>query len=634
MKSFYIPILIILISSTTIFAQHGRQKKATELFNSFSFIKSIEKYEKLVAIDFNKQQALQKIGDAYMMLRQPASALKYYQQVIDNDKLSASYYYNYAQALRGTKQYEASEKWMKKFRTIAVNDSRGPLFFTKNNITNSLQNNNKYTLSNHSVNTEFSDFGGVDYNNEMLFVSARDEGVSIIRKYAWNEQPFLDMYTLNSGKVSKVTGNVNSKFHEGIPTFSPDKKRMYFTRNNYLNQSITKDNKGTVNLKIYTAELVDNDWINIKETSISNDQYSVGHPSLNADGSQLYFTSNMPGSIGGSDIYVSEVNSNGTLGVPKNLGTSINTEGNEMFPFIHKNGALFFSSDGHVGLGMQDIFVAIQNKVNEYSSIVNLRSPINSNKDDFAYFLDDKGRNGYISSNRDGGKGDDDIYTFKRIPPLKVKGQIFDDANNHPLENARIALQDSLGNEIAYFITKEDGKYEQYIDRNSSFILEGTKPKYTSASRRFQTYKMDDKDELTVNLNINFVLKPIEDVIVLADLETIYFDLDKSFIRPDAAIELDKVVTLLKKYPEMVIRLESHTDSRGKDAYNLGLSERRAKSTYDYILNNGISSHQLTSYKGFGETQLINHCSNGIKCSVQEHQLNRRTEFIILQMKN
>ncbi|PCH99614.1 MAG: flagellar motor protein MotB [Flavobacteriaceae bacterium] len=622
------------MSSTSIFAQQGKQKKATELFNSFSFIKSIEKYEKLVAIDFNKEQSLQKIGDAYMMLRQPESALKYYSQVTDNNKLAASYYYNYAQALRGTKQYKASEKWMEKFKNSAVNDSRGKLFFTKNKLINSLKNNTKYILSNHSVNTALSDFGGVDYNDNMLFVSARDKGVSIIRKYAWNEQPFLDIYTFNSGEVSKVAGDVNSIFHEGVPTFSSDKKRMYFTRNNYLNHSITKDDKGTVNLKIYTAELEGNQWKNIKETSINNDQYSVGHPSLNADGSKLYFTSDMPGSVGGSDIYVSEVHSDGTLGTPKNLGSSINTEGNEMFPFIHKNGALFFSSDGHVGLGLQDVFVAIQDKNNVYTSIVNLGSPINSNKDDFAYFLDDKGRRGYISSNRDGGKGDDDIYSFKRTPPLKVKGQIFDDANNQPLGNARIVLQDSLGKEIAYFITKEDGKYEHYINRNSSFLLEGNKEKYTSASRTFNTYKMDDKDEFTINLNINFTLKPIQDVVILADLKTIYFDLDKSFIRPDAAIELDKVVTLLKKYPEMIIRLESHTDSRGNDAYNLALSERRAKSTYDYIINNGITTGQLTSYKGFGETQLINHCANSIHCTIQEHQLNRRTEFIILQMKN
>lgn len=628
MKPLYTLAFLVLISGTSILAQSGKQRKAEQLFNSFSFIKSIEKYEVLVANNYNKDLALQKLGDAYMMLRQPESAVKYYSQVVDNNKLPASYYYSYAQALRGTKQYKASEKWMEKFKNVASDDSRGNLFFKNIDISASLKNRDKYTLSNLSLNTAFSDYGGVKLGNAMLFVSTRDKGVSIVRRYAWNEQPFLDMYISTEDKVEKVAGAVNSIYHEGIPTFSPDKKRMYFTRNNSR-----KDDKGTVNLKIYTAEFVNNQWVNIEETNINNDQYSVGHPSLNKDGTQLYFTSNMPGSIGGSDIYVVDVNKDGSLENPKNLGSIINTEGDEMFPFVHKDGALFFSSDGHIGLGLLDVFAAVQDTDNNYISVVNIGTPINSNKDDFAYFLNDSGSNGYVSSNRDGGKGDDDIYAFRRVPPLKVKGQIFDDANNLPLENARIALLDSLGNEIAYFITKSDGLYEQYINRNAHFILEGTKEKYSTARRDFDTYKMDDKEELVVNLNVNFALKPIEDVVLLADLKTIYFDLDKSFIRPDAAVELNKVVSLLQKYPEMIIRLESHTDSRGNDEYNRGLSHRRATSTYNYIINKGISTDQLIDYKGFGETQLINKCKNKVPCSKEEHQLNRRTEFIILQMK-
>lgn len=631
MKKLYTFALLVIISCTSIFGQSGKQLKAEQLFNSYSFVKAIEKYESLLAKNYNKELSLQKLGDAYMMLRKPKAALKYYSQVKDNNKLPATYYYNYAQALRGTKQYKASEKWMEKFRELSPIDSRATRFFKNKDTTFSFKNQDKYTLTNHAVNTALSDFGGVNLNESMLFVSTRDKGVSILRKYAWNEQPFLDIYMTKDGITEKVAGDINSLYHDGIPTISPDKKHMYFTRNNYLNNSTKKDNKGTVNLKIYTAELVENRWIHVQETSINNDQYSVGHPSINKDGTQLYFTSNMPGSIGGSDIYVVDIAKNGQLGKPQNLGNIINTEGNEMFPFIHTNGALFFSSDGHNGMGLLDVFAAVKDEENEYINVVNLGAPINSNRDDFAYYLSDTGNNGYVSSNRDGGKGDDDIYSFKRIAPLKVKGQIFDDANMKPLENARIALLDSLGNEIAYFITKNDGMYEQYIQRNTTFVLEGTKDKYSTARKNFNSYKMDNQEELVINLNVN--LKPIEDVVLLADLKTIYFDLDKSFIRPDAAEELDKVVVLLQKYPEMIIRLESHTDSRGNDEYNLSLSERRAKSTYEYILKNGISSQQLTGHQGYGESQLINKCKNNIPCSKVEHQLNRRTEFILLQMK-
>ena len=339
----------------------------------------------------------------------------------------------------------------------------------------------------------------------------------------------------------------------------------------------------------------------------------------------------MPGGIGGSDIYVAIINEDGSLGMPKNMGDVVNTEGNEMFPFIHNEGTLFFSSDGHVGFGLLDIFATIKDKDDVVVNILNLGEPINSTQDDFSYYLSKEGFDGYISSNREGGVGDDDIYKFTKIPPLMLKGQIFDDANNAPIENAKVVLTNSKGEEIAYFITEADGYYEHIVDRDANFILEGSKEKYTSITKEFNSFNLDKEKELVVNLNVG--LKPIEDVVLLADLGIIYFDLDKSNIRPDAALELDKVVSLMNKYSGMVIRLESHTDSRANDDYNMRLSNRRAKSTYEYIISNGIDAERITEYEGFGETQLVNKCSNGVKCSKEEHQLNRRTEFVILKMK-
>jgi len=636
MKAIKLLGIVFLLICSSSFGQSGKLKRADKLYNSFSFVKAIDKYEKLIDTNFNKSYSMRKLGDSYMYLRKPKEAAEIYKYVVKQENVPEEYFYYYAQALRGSGDYEGSKIWMEKYKEKAGKDSRITEFFEKKDFISAMFNLKKqYSLSKINFNTEFSDFGAVEYNNELVFASSRDEGVSTKRKYAWNAQPFLDLYSVGKdgtvNQVEKINGDVNSIYHEGPATFSADGSKMYFSRNNYYENEKGVDKKGINNLKIYRADLINGKWTNITGVHFNNDEYSVGHPSLSSDGEKLYFTSDMPGGIGGSDIYVVDVQKDGTLGTPKNMGNVMNTEGNEMFPFIHDEGTLFFSSDGHVGFGLLDIFATISDENENVVNILNLGEPINSSKDDFSYYLSSEGFDGYISSNREGGVGDDDIYKFTRIPPLMLKGQIFDDANNEPIENAKVVLTDANGEEIAYFITEADGYYEHIVDRDANFVLEGTKEKYTKLSKEFNSFNLDREKELVVNLNVG--LKPIEDVVLLADLEVIYFDLDKSNIRPDAAIELDKVVSLMKKYPGMVIRLESHTDSRANDQYNINLSNRRAKSTYDYIISNGIEVSRITEYEGFGETQLVNKCSNDVKCTEAEHQLNRRTEFIIIKMK-
>jgi len=636
MKTIKLATIVFLLICSSSFGQSGKLKRADRLYNSFSFVKAIDKYEKLVDTNFYKSYAMRKLGDSYMYLRKPKEATEIYKYVVQQENVPAEYYYFYAQALRGVGNYDESKIWIDKYKQVADKDSRVTEFLDKKDFISAMFNLKKqYSLATTNLNTSFSDFGAVENNNEVVFVSSKDEGVSTKRKYAWNAQPFLDLYQVDKGgsveEAKKIKGDVNSIYHEGPASFTTDGKKMYFTRNNFFEGEKGKDKEGINNLKIFSAELVNGVWTNIKGVHFNNDEYSVGHPSISSDGKKLYFTSDMPGGIGGADIYVVAVNEDGTLGTPKNMGAIVNTEGNEMFPFIHNEGTLFFSSDGHVGFGLLDIFATIEDENSNIVNILNLGEPINSSKDDFSYYLSEEGFDGYISSNREGGVGDDDIYKFTRIPPLKLKGQIFDDANNEPIENAKVVLKDANGEEIAYFITEANGYYEHIIDRDANFTLEGTKEKYTRLTKEFNSFNLDKEKELVVNLNVG--LKPIEDVVLLADLETIYFDLDKSNIRADAALEIDKVVALMNKYPGMVIRLESHTDSRANDQYNLALSNRRAKSTYDYIISNGIDTSRITKYEGFGETQLVNKCSNGVWCSKADHQLNRRTEFVIIKMK-
>ncbi len=639
MKNIKLLCIAFVLISTSTFGQTAKQKRAERQFNNFSFVKSINTYEKLIDTSFNKYYAMRQLGDAYIMLRQPEKALPIYEKVVQQPNVPSEYYFYYAQTLRANGQYEASKEWMKKYRDAGnKEDSRVKNFFKHEDLASGIFNSReKNFLKKVNFNSKYNDFGAVVLNDQIVFTSSRDEGVSVKRLYAWDGQPLLDMYQVpmegaSAETIKKLEGDVNTIQHDGPATFSADGTKMYFSRNNfYENKKITND-KGVMLMGIFSAELIDGKWTNIKPSNLNNANYIVYHPSLSQDGKKLYFSSDMPGGLGGTDIYVSDVNPDGSLGTPTNLGNIINTEGNESFPFIHsEEGTLYFSSDAHVGAGLLDVFAAVKDENDNIVNVINLGEPLNSEKDDFAYYLSPDGLNGYISSNRKGGMGGDDIYAFTRIPPLTLKGRIFDAVNGEPVEGAKVVLARNNGEEIAYFITEEDGYYEHLIDRDKEFVLKGSKAKFQDVQKEFTSFGLEKERELIVDLNIP--MSPIEDVVILADLNTIYFDLDKSNIRPDAALELDKVVTLMNKYPEMVIRLESHTDSRADDQYNMGLSNRRAKSTYEYIIAKGIDPQRIPKYEGFGESQLVNKCSNGVPCTEEEHQLNRRTEFIILKMK-
>ncbi|MDT8416850.1 MAG: OmpA family protein [Lutibacter sp.] len=639
MKNIKLLCIAFVLISTSTFGQTAKQKRAERQFNNFSFVKAIDTYEKLIDTSFNKYYAMRQLADAYIMLRQPEKALPIYEKVVQQPNVPSEYYLYYAQTLRANGQYEESKEWMKKYSDAGnQEDSRVKRFFEKEDLASGIFNaREKNFLKKVNFNSKYNDFGAVVLNDQIVFTSSSDEGVSVKRRYAWDGQPLLDMYQVplegaSASTATKLEGDVNTIHHDGPATFNAEGTKMYFSRNNFHDNKKITNNKGVMLMGIYSADLVNGKWTNVKPSNLNNADYIVYHPSLSKDGKELYFSSDMPGGFGGTDIYVSDVNADGSLGTPKNLGEIVNTEGNESFPFIHyEEETLYFSSDDHVGAGLLDIFAAVKDQNGNIVNVINLGEPINSEKDDFAYYLSPDGLSGYISSNRDAGMGGDDIYAFTRIPPLTLKGQIFDAINGKPVAGAKVILARKNGEEIAYFITEADGAYEHLIERDKEFVLKGSKAKYQDVQKEFNSFGLEKERELIVDLNIP--MSPIEDVVILADLNTIYFDLDKSNIRLDAALELDKVVTLMNKYPGMVIRLESHTDSRADDNYNMKLSNRRAKSTYEYIISKGIDAKRIPKYEGFGESQLVNKCSNGVNCTEEEHQLNRRTEFIILKMK-
>lgn len=661
----HILVIVFVLICSTLFAQQGRQKRADTLFNKFSFVKAAKVYRELIQKNYNRDYATRKLADCYAYLRDPRNAARYYKNVVKQKNVPIEYYYKYAQSLRGIKKYDESQDWLKRYKdsggVVNANDFSKDINF----ITSVFGAEQQYFLDRFRFNSKFSDFGAFEQDGKVYFTSARDEGSAVKRIYGWNEQPFLDIYEAdvkskkNVDFSAKIKGDVNTIYHDGPITLTKDGKTMYFSRNNFNKNVEVKDNTGLTNMKIYRATLIDGEWTNVEDLSINGDNFSTQHPALNVDDTKLYFASDRPGTKGGSDIWVVDIFPDGSLRNLKNMGEVINTESAEGFPFINNENVMFFSSDGHTGLGLLDIFATLKDEDNndEIVGVINVGVPVNSNADDFSFSMNPDGITGYFASNRRGGRGSDDIYAYHRVPILNVEGVVTDAINGNPVVGAKILLFDNENNEIAYMETDENGYYQININRNEDFKIVASQDKYIDDYRTFTSKNI--QTELT-SITANLLLNPVPNVAKLADLNTnnlgyensesiinsdstnvkgaklkpIYFDFEKYNILKEYALELDKIVKLMTvDYPDMVIKIESHTDSRGTTLYNDILSENRAKSTYDYLVSKGVNPTNILEYKGYGERRLINECADGVSCSKAKHQLNRRTEFVVVKME-
>ena len=530
----------------------------------------------------------------------------------------------------------------------------------------------KYSIKNLGINTSKSDFGPSFLGENKVIFASPKTGFNIIRD-VWepNGERYLDLYQgtiTNSGEITdkvKLQGEVNSRYHEAEAVFTKDGNTVYFTRNNYYKKRLGIDNIGYVNLAMFKATVNDKgEWINIIPMPFNNVEYSVGHPALSEDEKTLYFGSDMPGTMGETDIFKVEVNQSG-FGIPVNLGPNVNSTSKDWYPFVDGN-VLYFTSDRYGGKGGSDVYAAKLEGFNTKPVLLN--APINTASDDFSFIINSKTRKGYFSSNRAGGKGSDDIYSFIEEEPVSfkchqiVKGEVRDKNTTILLPGAEIILNDKEGKLLATFMTKDDGTFFFEINCETEYELIGKKFDYTPQSKAFTT-----SNEADIELNMKILLgkgdiefiadternqtedegediKPeglpdvLPDEIVRArastyivNIDPIYFEFDSSYLNREAKTELQKVVDLMNKYPKMVIESASHTDSKGPDGYNIWLSDRRAKRTVDYILDKGIDPRRITG-KGYGETQLINQCYEGVECTEAQHAKNRRTEFVIIRM--
>ena len=629
MKKIYTILLLIAVSTTIVSAQNSKTKKADNLYDRLAYTDAAQAYQKVLKRGTTDVYVFERLANCYYFINDTKKAEMYYKRVAKSKDANPEAIYNYAQTLKANGKFSDYNTWMKNFAKLSPNDTRVKEFMKNPNyIPKIMDDMARYTATNmEDINSEYADFGGIVYGKDFYFASGRNTSR---KTYQWNEEPYLEIYkATNVGGTMKnaelLNGDVNTKYHESNAVISADGKRMYFDRNDYFEGDYDKSANGINQINLYYAENIDGKgWSGVVSAPFNNNEYSTGHPALSQDGKTLYFVSDMPGGKGGSDIYMVAINSDGSLGTPKRLGDNINTEGKELFPYIDSNGTLYFSSNGHMGIGGLDVFYA-EAQGDGFGVVNNLGKGVNSSADDFAYKYDPTTQSGYVSSNREGGMGSDDIYMVEAVEipcEVTIAVLVINENTNAAVAGARVDLYDTMGNRLSTKTSNVDGMVSFKAACDQAHEVQGVLADFESNASKVAPAN-DQKVSATI------ALKPIEEIIVEDQivLNPILFDLDKSNIKAQAAFELDKVVSVMNKYPEMVIAVGAHTDSRATDAYNLTLSEARAQSTVQYIISKGISGKRISG-KGYGESQPKVSC--GDTCSEAEHQLNRRSEFTIV----
>jgi flagellar motor protein MotB len=641
----YILFCITIVSafSSNSFAQQGKIISGDKKYDNYAYIDAIKTYERLAEKGYKSEDMFKKLGNSYYFNSEFDKAAKWYGELFAmNTEVEPEYYYRYAQSLKSTGDLTKANQMLDLFNQKLKNDNRGKLYKENRNYLDEIKaNSGRYKIEDAGINSKYSDYGTSFYQNKIIFASARDTGNFNQRIHKWTGEHFTNLYQsdidqdFNPNAPKKFKSKINTKFHESTPVFTKDGKTVYFTRNNYFEGKKGKDENKITLVKIYKASLNNNEWGNIIELPFNSNNYSTAHPTLSPDEKTLYFATDMPGTFGQSDIYKVSINDNGEFGPPENLGSGINTEGKETFPYVTDENEIYFSSDGHPGLGGLDVFVG---KLNEkgVSNIQNVGADINSPKDDFAYIIDTKSRRGFFTSNKDGNMGSDDIYKFLEKRKLyciqELYGVITDKETGEVLPNTKLTLYDSKYEIIATNSSDQSGNYNFPVECGMSYFIRAEKTKYTTRELIVNILKENGRTYFPITLEKSECMVTIgDDLGKCFGIKMIYFDLDKSNVRPEAAFDLEKILDVLNQYPNMKLDIRSHTDSRATFKYNESLSDRRAKSTIQWLIKNGIDPKRLTG-KGYGETQLVNGCSDDVPCTEAEHQMNRRSEFIISAM--
>lgn len=632
MKKINIIITLTILSSFSLTAQNKDTKSADKHFNQLEFVEAAKDYEKLVEKGKGDAYVYGQLAESYYNVFDSQNAERYYYQALEkNPSPDTEMIYKYAQMLKANGKYELSNEAMAKFAKMRPSDHRAMAFNENPNyIPQILERGKKFRVENLDINSEYSDFGGTIQDGKLYITSARN---TTGKTYGWNKEPFLDIYETSKNaeggyEMPKLLqGKINTDYHEGVVAFSPDGKTAYFSRESFFEKEYQKDsitNNKLGSIKLFKATTLGDKWDNVEALNITKD-YSSKNPTVSKDGKTLYFASNMPGGYGLFDIYQAPINEDGSIGTPVNMGQKVNTEGQEMFPFVGDDNTIYFSSNGHLGLGGLDVFFTKEID-GKWAPIRNVGIPINSNYDDFAFRIDDATGEGFVSSNRPGGLGSDDIYRIMKLQPLcdvLITTTVVDDKTGKAVNGAMVTLYDAQENKVVSKNTNAEGVAEFIVECDKNTTLE-------VVMDGFESKKVTVNGTQETEVNVKISLDPIDKIITAdrIELDPIYFDFDKSNVTSKAAFELDKLIQVMNKYPDMVIDVTAHTDNRGSESYNRSLSDRRAKTTVQYVISKGIDKSRISG-AGKGESEPKVDC--GSNCTEEQYQMNRRSEFIIVK---
>ncbi|MAU14707.1 MAG: cell envelope biogenesis protein OmpA [Muricauda sp.] len=575
---------------------------------------------------------LSKAGDSHYYSGNLEKAYKWYDELYQlyQDEIPDDTIFKYAQTLKGTGKYRRAATLTK----ILKEKRNEPLNELNNLETNTWNGASSVKIKNLDINSKYSDFSPMFHNgNDIVYASAKDSSILTTRRYRWTNQPFLDLYVAkrknDEGDLfgpKKFSNKINTKFHEASLAFSPDQKTIYFTRNNY-GKRLKRGKNGINHLKIYRSQYSNGTWTEAEELPFNSEDYSTGHPTVSLDGKKMYFVSDRPGGFGDTDIYVVDILENGAFSEPKNLGRTINTNTKEMFPYVTEN-ALYFSSNKAKGFGGLDIYRS-EGANGVFNEPINLGQPFNSNRDDFSFIIDSTGTKGYFASNRTGGKGDDDIYSFTYTPNFNTITGAVENTSGEAIEQASIMLFQE-GDLLKEVIADGNGEYSfDNLDPTTNYTIVAKKEGFINDSLTVKTkdnknikttHRLKEQKKVSVDKPIVETFKP----------GNVYFGFDSYKITASSAKELDKLIAVLKENQDLSLKIKSYTDAIGPTAYNKYLSEKRAQSTKDYIVSQGVDPSRIVSAVGYGEEEPLNNCIDGQPCPADQHRLNRRSEFILI----
>lgn len=731
--------LLVVGFAFSLQAQSFLQKEADKAVQDLDYVTAISFYQQILARDAENTAVKIKLADCYRQVNDTEKAERWYAEAVRSKDAKPVHRLYYGMMLQANGKCEKAKAWFTQYAADKPEDMRGQHLARACDAKTALLEAGKgiYTVQNLPINTNRDDFAPTLRGNRLIFSSERDEASALRRTSLYSGNPFSELYAVffdplgghpaqfRYSEAQKFGKSFNSKYHEAAVAFSPDGQTIFFTRN-----SVGRSENGLLKLKIYTGSADESETAQtLQELPFCSEEYNTAHPSLSKDGKRLYFSSNKPGGYGGMDLYVSEWEA-GRWGMPINLGPDLNTEGNEIFPFISPDGRLYFASNSHVGLGGLDIYYATPKGKGDWNTPVNLGAPINSTNDDFSITFSEDGTWGFFTSDREGGKGRDDLYGFtksavpveilvtdaaKKMPlkgasvtnketgftmitglegkiyldmridecadfiaekkgfePVSIKvcsqsvapgnllrvgmslekkadfslqGIVFDDEDGLPIEAVRVTLTNDCGRPVEINQTGADGRFRFSLDKKCCYTVKAELEDYQpDTSGNHCTDQLAQGDVLRAELSLKMghahpnaahvTGLPISsgwqrNATGRGYLVNVYYNSEQANIRDESRPELERLLQTLQQNPGLLIEISSHTDARGEDEYNLNLSQSRAEAVVDWLVRNGVDRTRLKA-KGYGESRPVNGCTNGVPCSEEQHQLNRRTEFMIL----